>query len=122
MRFSSRITTLIFAAATALVSCSGSLWELPAPGSVIAESYSPNKSLLARIIAAEAQGKYTIEVCDVRKGDVIDRRTIVAPVGYHKHIVSLSWGVNGQTVTATIDHDFGEDNRAFDLHVEIPDA
>ena len=122
MHFSSRFSTFIFAAAIGLFGCSGPLWEPPVPESVIAESYSPDKSLLGRVIAAEDQGTYTLEVHNLRKGDVIDRRTIVAPVGYHKHIVSLAWSENGRIITATIDHDFGEDNIVFDLRSESPDA
>ena len=122
MHFSLRFSTSIFAAAIALVGCSGPLWEPPFPGSVIAERLSPDKSLLAQVIATEVQGTYTIEVRDLRKGDFIARRVIMAPVGYHAHIASLAWSEDGQIVTATIDHDFGEDNRVFDLSAERPDA
>ena len=122
MHFSARFSTLIFAAAIALVGCSGPLWEPPISGSVMAERSSPDKSLLARVIAAEAQGTYTLEVRDVRKGDVLAERTITASVGYHAHIVSLTWSEDSRTVTATIDHDFGDDNRVFDLSTERPDA
>lgn len=120
MHFSLRFSNIIFAAAIALVGCSGPLWEPLLPGSVIAEHSSPDKRLLSRVIAAEDQGTYTLEVRDLRKGDVIARRTIVAPVGYHAHIASLAWSEDGRTVTATIDHDFGEDNRVFDLRTERP--
>jgi hypothetical protein len=88
----------------------------------VAESSSPDNSLLARVIAAEAQGTYTLEVRDVRKGDVLAARTIAAPVGYHAHIVSLTWNESSQIVTATIDHDFGDDNRVFDLRSVHADA
>jgi|GEM_PF-1390626 hypothetical protein len=122
MHFSARFSTLILAAAIAVVGCSEPLWEPPIPGSVMAERSSPDKSLLARVIAAEAQGRYTLEVCDVRKGDVLAERTVTAPVGYHAHIVSLTWSEDSRTVTATIDHDFGDDNRVFDLSTERTDA
>jgi len=122
MHFSSQFSTFIFAAAIALVGCSGPPWEPPLPGSVLAERSSPDKSLLARLIAAEAQGTYTLEVRDVRKGDVLAERTIAAPVGYHAHIASLTWSEDSRIVTATINHDFGEDNRVFDLRTEPPDA
>ena len=46
----------------------------------------------------------------------------MAPVGYHAHIASLAWSEDGRIVTATIDHDFGEDNRVFDLRADLPDA
>ena len=122
MHFLSRFSTFIFAAAIALVGCSGPLWEPPLPGLVIAERSSPDKSLLARVIAAEAQGTYTLEVRDVRKGDVFAKQTIAAPVGYHEHIASLTWSEDSRIVTVTIDHDFGEDNRVFNLRIERPDA
>lgn len=122
MHFLPRLPTLIFATAIALVGCSGPLWEPPIPGSVMAERSSPDNSLLARVIAAEAQGTYTLEVRDVRKGNVLAERTIAAPVGYHAHIVSLTWSEDSRIVTATIDHDFGEDNRVFDLRTDRTDA
>ena len=122
MHFSLRFSTFIFAAAIALVGCSSPLWEPPVSGSVIVERSSPDKKLLARLITAEAPGAYTLEVRDIQKGDVIVRRTIVAPVGYHAHIASLKWSEDSRIVTATIDHDFGENNRMFDLRTECPDA
>ena len=122
MHFLLRFSTIIFAAAIALVGCSGPPWEPPLPGSVLAERSSPDKRLLAQVIAAEAQGTYTLGVRDVRNGDVLVKRTIAAPVGYHTHIASLTWSEDSRIVTATIDHDFGEDNRVFDLRIERPDA
>jgi len=122
MHFSSRFLILIFATAIALVGCSGPLWEPPIPGSVMAERSSPDNSLLARLIAAEAKGTYTLAVRDIRKGNVLAERIIAAPVGYHAHIVSLTWSEDSRIVTATIDHDFGDDNRVFDLHSERTDA
>jgi hypothetical protein len=65
MDFSSRFLTLIFAAAIALVGCSEPLWEPPIPGSIMAERSSLDNSLLARVIAAETQGTYALEVRDV---------------------------------------------------------
>ena len=122
MHFSLRFSTFIFAAVIALVGCSGPPWEPLLPGSVLAERSSPDKSLLAQVIAAEAQGTYTLGVRDVRNGDVLFKRTIAAPVGYHTHIALLTWSEDSRIVTATIDHDFGEDNRVFDLRIERPDA
>ena len=81
----------------------------------MAERSSLDNSLLARVIAAETQGTYALEVRDVWKGDVLAERTIAAPVGYHAHIVSLTWSEDSRIVTATIDHHFGADNRVFDL-------
>jgi hypothetical protein len=122
MHFSSRFPTLIFATVIALVGCSGPLWKPPIPGSVMAKRSSPDNSLLARVIAAEAKGTYTFEVRDIRKGNVLAERTIAAPVGYHEHIVSLMWSEDNRIVTATIVHDFGDDNRVFDLRTEHTDA
>lgn len=122
MHFSSRFSTFIFAAAIALVGCSGSLWEPPLPGSVMAERSSPDTYLMARVIAAETQGTYILEVRDVRKGNVLAKQTIAAPVGYHAHIASLRWSEDSRIVTAIIDHDFGEDIRVFELRTERPDA
>ena len=122
MHFPGRCSILFLAAAIALVGCYEPLWEPPTPGSVMAEHTSPDNSLLARIIAAEAQGSYTLEVCNVRKGDVLAHRTIAAPVGYHAHIVSLTWSQDSQIVTATIDYDFGDNNRVFDLRTERKDS
>ena len=121
MHFSSRFSIFIFAAAITLAGCSGSLWEPPLLGSVMAERSSPDKSLFARVTAAEVQGTYTLEVRDARNGDVLAERTILAPVGYHEHIVSLTWSADSRIVTATIDHDFGENNRGFDLHIDHRD-
>ncbi|MGD2270298.1 MAG: hypothetical protein PVI06_07865 [Desulfobacterales bacterium] len=97
-------------------------WEPPIPGTVLAERSSPDKSYLARVVASEAQGTYTLEVHDARKSGVLAERTIVAPVGYHAHIVSLAWNEDSRIVTATIGHDFGGDNRVFILRAERTDA
>ncbi len=82
------------------------------------ERSSPDNSLLARVIAAEAIGTYTLEVRDIRKANVLAARTIAAPVGYHAHIVSLAWSEDSRVVTATIDRDFGDHNVVFDLRVK----
>jgi hypothetical protein len=118
MPFASRFLTLILATAIALSGCSDPLWEPPVPGSVMAELMSPDNSLVARVIAAQTKGAYTFEVRNVRTGDVLAVRTVAAPVGYHAHIVTLAWSEVGRFVTATIDHDFGDDNRVFDLPVK----
>jgi hypothetical protein len=88
----------------------------------MAERSSPDKYLMARVIAAETQGTYILEVRDVRKGNVLAEQTIAAPVGYHAHIASLRWSEDSRIVTAIIDHDFGEDIRVFELRTERPDA
>jgi hypothetical protein len=120
--FASRFLAFILASAIVLSGCSDSLWEPPVSGSVMAERLSPDNSLLARVIAAKTKGTYTFEVQDIRTGDVSAERTITAPVGYHAHIVTLAWSEDGRFVTATIDHDFGDDNRVFELPGERTDS
>ena len=102
----------------ALAACSGPLWEPPIPGSAMAERSSPDNSLLARVIAAETLQKYTLEVSDIRKGNVLAEQTIAAPVGYHAHKVSITWSEDSRIVKVTIDHDFGDDNRVFELRTD----
>ena len=89
---------------------------------MMAERPSPDNRLLAGVVAAEAQGIYTFEVRDVLNGLVLAERSMAAPVGYHAHIVSLRWRENSRIVTATRDHDFGDDNRVFNLGRELTDA
>ena len=110
------------ATAIVLSGCSDSLWEPPIPGSVIAKRLSPDNSLLARVIAAKTKGTYIFEVQAFRTGDVLTERTIAAPIGYHTHIVTLAWREDGRFVTATIDHDFGDDNRVFEIRVDRTDS
>ena len=117
-----RFQIFILAAAIALGACSDPLWEPPVSGSVMAERTNPVNSLLARVIASKTKGTYTFEVRDIRKGNALAERTIAVPVGYHEHIVSLMWSGDSRIVTATIDHDFGGDNRVFDLRTEHTDA
>ena len=117
-----RLLPFIFASVMVLSSCSDSLWEPPLPGSVMAERLSPDNSHLARVIATKTMGIYIFEVQDVRTGDVLTQRTISAPVGYHTHLVTLAWLEDGRLVTATIDHDFGGDNRVFELGVDRTDS
>ena len=70
----------------------------------------------------DTQGTYILEVRDARKDDILTARTIAAPLGYHSHIVSLIWREDSRIVTVTIDHDFGENNRVFDLHTDSRDV
>ena len=90
-------------------------WCPPKPGTVMAELTNPEKSMTARIIATEVQGSYIFEIRKTQKGVVIAEQMISAPVGYHEHIVSITWNDDGQIFSATIDHDFGEDNRIFNI-------
>ena len=53
----------------------------------------------------------------IKKDSILEKKTISAPIGYHEHSVSLIWSNDGQTVTATIDHDFGEGNKVFNLNI-----
>ncbi len=81
------------------------------------ELSNSEKSLSALIIATEAQGIYIFEVRTIEKENVIKKKTISAPIGYHRHSMSLKWSDDGQTVTATIDHDFGEGNKVFKINM-----
>ena len=117
MPLSTKYLTLIFAAAVVLVGCSEPLWQA-VPGSVMVERSSPDNSLLARVVAVDTIVTYTLEVRDIGKANVLAARTIAAPVGYHAHIVSLAWSEDSGVVTATIDRDFGDHNRVFDLRIK----
>ncbi|MGB6378714.1 MAG: hypothetical protein WBG24_18550 [Syntrophobacteria bacterium] len=117
-----RLSTLIFLVAISLVGCTDLSWEPPNPGSVMAELTNPNKSLSARVIATEVQGTYIFEVREIRSGNILAEQTISAPIGYHEHTVWLTWSEDGRIVSATIDHDFGEGNKMFDLRIVNIDA
>ena len=95
--------------------CTDLSWESPKPGTVIAELTNPDKNFIARVIATEVRGTYTFEVRMIQKGIILAEQTISAPVGYHANIVSITWSEDGPIFSATIDHDFGEDNRVFKL-------
>ena len=83
----------------------------------MAELTSPDKSLSALVIATEVQGTYIFKVRKIRSGNILAEQTISAPIGYHAHIVWLRWSEDGRTVSAAIDHDFGEGNTMFDLRI-----
>ena len=99
------------------VGCTDFSWKPPDPGSVIAELSSPDKSLSARVIATEVQGTYVFEVRSINKNNILAEQSISAPIGYHEHRVSLTWNRDGQTVLATIDHDFGDGNKVFKIRI-----
>ena len=105
-----------------LLGCTDLPWEPSSPGSVLAELTNPDKSFSARVIATEVQGTYILEVRKIRNENILAERTISAPIGYHAHIVSLKWSEDGRIVSATIDHDFGEGHRVFDLSIVNIDA
>jgi hypothetical protein len=88
----------------------------------MAELTNPDKSLSARVIATEVQGTYIFEVRKIRNENILAEQSISAPIGYHAHIVSLRWTEDGRIVSATIDHDFGEGNKVFDLRIVNIDA
>lgn len=100
-----------------LVGCTDPSWKPPAPGTVVTERSNSDRSLSARVIATKVQGTYSFEVHAIKNKNVLQRMTISAPVGYHEHNVSLKWSKGGQTATATIDHDFGDDNKVFKIHI-----
>ena len=54
--------------------------------------------------------------------DVLTEWTIVSSIDYNAHIALLTWSEDSRIVTAKIDHDFGEDNRAFNLSTNCPDT
>jgi len=83
----------------------------------MAELMSPDKILLAQVIATEVQGTYAFEVRNIRNENILAEQTISAPIVYHAHIVSLRWREDGRIVSATIDNDFGEGNKVFDLRI-----
>jgi len=89
-------------------------WAPPPAGTVVAQSWSPDNSLLATVIAGDSAGQYVFSLR--RNTEVIARRQIAAPVGYHPQIVHVDWVPDGSRAIATIDHDFGESN----VRVELP--
>ena len=117
MRFIFRLLPLFFLIASLPVGCIDLSWEPPPPGAVMAECASPHKDVDARVIATNVQGTYSFEVRNRKTGSLLAKQTISAPVGYHLHMVTLTWRQDGRMVSATIDHDFGSDNKVFDLMV-----
>jgi hypothetical protein len=90
-------------------------WDPPAPGTVVAESESPDRNMAATVRAATPGGHYLFELRARQTGQVVATREIVAPLGYHPHIVTLEWDSAGKRAVAIIDHDFGDDNLRFAL-------
>jgi hypothetical protein len=110
-----RSATQILLIVVIFAGCMDLSWNPPKPGTVVAELTNPDKSMTARIIATEVQGSYIFEIRRTHRGIIIAKQMISAPVGYHEHIVSITWNDDGQSFSATIDHDFGEDNRVFNI-------
>ena len=90
-------------------------WDPPAPGTVVAESESPDRHVAATVRAATPAGHYVFELRRRQTGQVIATREIAAPVGYHAHIVTLAWDSGGKRAVAIIDYDFGDNNLRFAL-------
>ena len=99
-----------------MLACTTSTWEAPEPGTVMAALTISDRTLTARVVATEIQGAYIFEIREGVKGRVLEERTISVPVGYHPHVVSITWNEGKRTVIATIDHDFGDNNALFILH------
>ena len=108
---------LICLAGTFPFGCVDFSWEAPEPGSVMATRDGPNQNLYARVVATEVQGAYIFEVRRIKSDEMLAKRSISAPVGYHPHKVTLSWDQNGRTALAIIDYDFGDNNEVFELSV-----
>ncbi len=88
----------------------------------MAELSNSEKSLSALIIATKVQGTYNFEVRTFEKQKVLERKSVSAPIGYHEHNISLKWSDDGKTVTATIDHDFGEGNKVYKINLSDKDG
>lgn len=111
-----KLLPLFFLLVILLINCTNYSWKPPGPGSVMAELRSPDNLIYARVIATDVHGTYTFEVRDIKSGQVLAEQNIWAPIGYHPHLVTLVWNQNGRTVSATIDHDFGDGNKTYDLN------
>jgi len=90
-------------------------WNAPPPGTVLAQSLAPDSALIARVRAGTTKGQYVFELRRPHADGPVVSKVISAPVGYHKHIVSLRWGPGSSRAIATIDHDFGVGNLEFAL-------
>ena len=112
-----RMLLLIYLVGTFPFGCVDFSWEAPDPGSVMAKRDGPHHNLYARVVATEVQGTYTFEVRRIKGDEILAKRSISAPVGYHPHKVTLSWDQNGRTASALIDYDFGDNNEVFALSV-----
>ena len=113
------VATFVILAALAFVwldrSFSFFKWDPAAPGTVVAESESPDRNVAATVRAATPGGHYVFELRTRQTDQVIATREIAAPVGYHPHIVTLQWDSGGKRAVAIIDHDFGDNNLRFAL-------
>ena len=110
-----RSAVLILLLFVFLTGCKDLSWSPPKPGTIMAELTNPDKNMTARVIATELQGSYIFEIRSSNKGTIITEQMISAPVGYHEHIVSIKWNDDSRNFSATIDHDFGEGNKVFNI-------
>ena len=112
-----KIQAFILLSVPLISGCTDLSWKPPDPGTVIAQLSNLENSLSALVIATKDQGVYIFEVRTIEKQNFIKKKTISAPVGYHEHRIKLKWINDGQTVSATIDHDFGEGNKVFEINI-----
>ena len=110
-----RTVTVIFTITVIFAGCTGQSWSPPKPGTVMAELTNPGKNMTAQVLATKDQGTYIFEIRKIPEGVIAAQQMISAPVGYHKHIVSISWNHDSRIFSATIDHDFGDDKRVFNI-------
>jgi|SRR5882762_10365207 len=90
-------------------------WDPPAPGTIVAQSATPDSAFVATVRAADSIGHYTFEIRKRGSDAAVARREIVAPVGYHPQRVTVEWEANGHRAVAVIDHDFGDNPLRFSL-------
>jgi len=107
----------LFLLGSLLVGCTNHYWKPPNTGSVMVELKSPDNCIYARVIATEIPGTYKFEVRHIQSDQVLEEKNISAPIGYHPYLVTLVWDQDGRSVWATIDHDFGDGNKTYDLNV-----
>lgn len=116
MRFHAGSATAT-ALAFALLGCFDRTFEpaWPDEGTIVATALSPDHAAQAMLIAAVQRGHYRFEIQDAESGATLAHTAISAPLGYHEHIVSISWAPDSRHSQATIDYDFGDNNLQFRL-------
>lgn len=81
-------------------------WDPFPPGTVVATSRSPDSTTLATVTAAPEPGHYVFAF--MRDSEVVAKRDVSAPIGYHTHLVRVDWVPDGSRAIMTIDYDFGD--------------
>ena len=109
------VLCVVLTSFTVACSDSGGWWDPLPAGTIVLERSSPNFDVSAVVRAREVPGSYALEIRDAHNREALSSRVIAAPVGYHSHLITLDWSRDGKRVIATIDHDFGDDNRVFEL-------